>query len=182
MSDLTRAYRSRASGPQKEYAKLAEVHLEHDLTQQDRELLEKAAGKISFHVTAGSIIGLGLGVALAFRMRSSAIKFINVLQKTERPTHIQYADGRAVPFPDVSALYHLPPPGSNALTAFLFGTAGLFLGGELGMVTGTRSAKRTLNQDLTSRRRIEAAFRKFKADVLRKQAQELEAGTGELDF
>ncbi len=51
------------------------------------------------------------------------------------------------------------------------------------MLTGTLSANRTIASDPESRKRIENAFRRFRADVLRRQAEQLEKGTeGPLDM
>jgi hypothetical protein len=43
-------------------------------------------------------------------------------------------------------------------------------------LTGTWSAKKTITNDPGTKSRIETAFRSFKADVLRKQIEELEKG------
>ena len=53
------------------------------------------------------------------------------------------------------------------------------MGGETGVLTGSWSAKRTISSNPESRARIETAFRRFRADVLRKQIGELEKGEGE---
>ena len=50
------------------------------------------------------------------------------------------------------------------------------MGGETGLLTGGISASRTIFSDPESKARIEAAFRKLKADVLRKEADDLDAG------
>lgn len=55
-----------------------------------------------------------------------------------------------------------------------FGFGGLFLGGETGLLTGSASAGRRITRDPESRERIETAFRRFRADVLRKEANELD--------
>ncbi len=62
------------------------------------------------------------------------------------------------------------------MTYTFFGIAGVFLGGETGLLTGTWSAKRTIASDPERRARIEKAIRSFRADVLRKQLQDLESG------
>jgi hypothetical protein len=70
---------------------------------------------------------------------------------------------------------------SDFFTFTLFSLGGIFVFGELGMLVGASRAKSTISQDPESRRRIEAAFSKFRADVLRKEAAALERGieTGE---
>lgn len=53
---------------------------------------------------------------------------------------------------------------------------GLFLGGETGFLTGTSMAARRVRADAERRQRVEGAFRAFKIDVLRQQADALEKG------
>lgn len=48
------------------------------------------------------------------------------------------------------------------------------LGGEMGLMTGSASATRTITRDPDSRRRIEEAFRLFQVDVLKRQLNALE--------
>ena len=59
-----------------------------------------------------------------------------------------------------------------------FGFGGLFLGGETGLLTGGASAGRLISRDPESRERIETAFRRFRADILRKEADELDNRKG----
>ena len=61
-------------------------------------------------------------------------------------------------------------------TYFFFGLGGTILGGELGLLLGTWSASRALSKDPARRKRIESAYRRFKADYLRREAARLEAG------
>ena len=44
------------------------------------------------------------------------------------------------------------------------------------MLTGSYSASRSIFRDSESKARIETAFRKFRADVLRKEADRLDGG------
>lgn len=48
----------------------------------------------------------------------------------------------------------------------------------MGILSGSWSAKRTIESDGESKKRIEKAFRAFKADVLRKEIRDLEEGEG----
>jgi hypothetical protein len=57
-----------------------------------------------------------------------------------------------------------------------FSAGGLFLGGETGLLMGSFGARRSIAADKESQARIETAFKRFKADVLRREIQELEAG------
>lgn len=55
----------------------------------------------------------------------------------------------------------------------------MFIGGELGLLGGGFSARRTVTRDPESRRRIENAFRRFRADVLREEAKKLDGQASE---
>ena len=77
--------------------------------------------------------------------------------------------------PDITPLVK-PSIFGDVAAYMLFGTGGLFLGGETGLLTGTGSARRTIAGDVESSKRIEAAFAKFRAEVLRKEADELDGG------
>jgi hypothetical protein len=81
-----------------ELGKLAEEHLKHDLQESDREILQKAASTFSTHAAIGSLIGLGLGALLAFRVRSARVRMFNAFKTKEKPTHVQFADGRTGAF------------------------------------------------------------------------------------
>lgn len=48
-------------------------------------------------------------------------------------------------------------------------------------MTGSYSAGRTITRDPEAKARIETAFRKFRADVLRKEANFLDGGGSVLD-
>ncbi len=69
-------------------------HLRHNLQNSDRDALKSAAGKISTHVMVGSIVGLGLGAFLAFRLRRSRMQMFNALRAKEKPVHVKFANGR----------------------------------------------------------------------------------------
>jgi hypothetical protein len=56
----------------------------------------------------------------------------------------------------------------------LFSVGGLFLGGEIGLLTGTASASRTITKDPESRERIEKAFKNYRIDVLKREIQQLQ--------
>ena len=52
----------------------------------------------------------------------------------------------------------------------------MFVGGETGLLTGSMSAGRTITKDAEVRERIEKAFRGFRADALRQEADKLDGG------
>ena len=91
----------------------------------------------------------------------------------EKPTHVRFADGREEAIPDIGPL--LKPSGAgDVITYTFFGIAGLFLGGETGLLTGSWAAQRTIAQQPDTKDRVEKAFRSFRADVMRKQIEQLE--------
>ncbi|KAL8866840.1 MAG: hypothetical protein Q9174_006048 [Haloplaca sp. 1 TL-2023] len=160
-----------------EISALAEEHFKHDLQDTDRDVLKTAAGKIGTHVSVGSALGLGLGVFLAFRLRRTRMQMFKAFRTHEKPTHVKFADGREEAIPDVTSYMRPSTLGDVAAYTF-FGFGGLFIGGETGLFSGSGSAGRTINRDPDSRERIETAFRRFRADVLRKEADALDKKKG----
>ena len=88
---------------------------------------------------------------------------------------------RTEPIPDMTS-YMKPSTLGDIATYTLFGAGGLFLGGELGALGGGISATRKITNDPESRVRIERAFRAFRADVLRKEAELIESGSQHVGF
>ncbi|ERF69356.1 hypothetical protein EPUS_08829 [Endocarpon pusillum Z07020] len=149
------------------------------LEQEDRDRLQSAAGKVSRYASIGSLLGLGLGVALAFRIRKNRLAYFTAFRAIERPEAVVFPGGRTEKIPDITPLLKPTTPG-DIVTYTFFSIAGIFLGGETGLLVGSAAASRTITSDPASRRRIETAFRKFKADALRRQADELDGGEGSL--
>lgn len=77
------------------------------------------------------------------------------------------------PVPDITAQL-APSKWGDAATYFFFSLGGLFFGGELGFLTGTASASRTITRDPEARERIEKAFKNYKIDVMKREIQHLE--------
>lgn len=77
-----------------ELAQLAEEHMKHDLHQSDRDAIADATRKFSTYTAIGSILGLGLGAALAFRVRRARTEYFKAFRAIEKPTHVKFADGR----------------------------------------------------------------------------------------
>ncbi|KAJ9311504.1 hypothetical protein DTO271D3_8222 [Paecilomyces variotii] len=178
MSSETFAFNRRRA--RDELNALAEEHFKHDLQPADRDKLRLSAQKIGVHTTLGSLIGIGLSTYFAFRLRKGRLQLFEALKTKEKPTAVQFADGRTEPLPDLTPMFQ-PSAAGDFATFFLFGAGGLFLGGETGFLTGTYSAGRTLSKDAESRARIENAFRKFRADVLRREADQLDGGQSALE-
>jgi len=152
---------------------LADQHLKHDLQQSDRDILKSASSKVSTHAIVGSLVGLGLGALLAFRIRSNRIRLFEAFRTAQKPTHVKFADGREEAIPDITPLLQPTKMGDIATYTF-FSIAGIFLGGEIGLLSGASSARRTITRDPETRARVEKAFRGFRADVLKKELQILE--------
>ncbi|KAF2127318.1 hypothetical protein P153DRAFT_64139 [Dothidotthia symphoricarpi CBS 119687] len=171
MSESLAAFRNHQSSS--DLRQLAEEHLQHDLNQQDRDLLKSAGSKVSTHAMAASLAGLGLGVYFAFRLRTMRLAYFNAFKAMEKPVEVRFADGRTEPIPDISAKL-APSKWSDAATYFFFSVGGLFLGGEIGLLTGTASASSTITKDPASRERIEKAFKNYRIDVMKREIQQLE--------
>jgi hypothetical protein len=77
-----------------ELVKIAESHLNNDLSSADRDLVKNAGAKLRTHATVGSLVGLGLGLFFAFRIRRSRREMFNAFRVAEKPTHIQFAGGK----------------------------------------------------------------------------------------
>lgn len=148
------------------------------LREEDRVAVRQAGTKASTHATIGSLVGVALGTLLAVRLRSNRAALYRAFRAADKPTHVRFADGREQAIPDITPLLQ-PTPLGDAVTYMFFGIAGLFLGGETGLLTGTWAARRTIAEDPDRKKRIEAAYRAFRADVLRKQIEELESGREE---
>jgi hypothetical protein len=174
----------------------------YSLTQEDRDTLKSATSKLSNYTTIGSLLGLGLTTALAFRVRQNRVKMFEAFKTSKKPTHVKFADGREGLFPlqspsliihqilnslieaipDITPLLQPTKTGDVATYGF-FGIAGLFLGGDLGLLIGQSSARSTIKAKPETKDRIEKAYRGFRADILRKELQMLESGSrAELNF
>jgi len=77
------------------------------------------------------------------------------------------------PIPDITNQL-APSKWSDAATYFFFSPGGLFLGGEVGFLTGSASASRTITKDSQARERIEKAFGRFRIDAMKREIQQLE--------
>ncbi|KAI0518265.1 hypothetical protein F5B22DRAFT_645030 [Xylaria bambusicola] len=164
-----------------ELTKLANEHINTDLEQSDREALMKATTRIATSTTVGSLVGLGLGLYAAIRLRKVRTDMFAAFRAAEKPSSVVFANGRQEPIPDVTP-YMRPTKLGDFATYFFFGLGGTMLGGELGLFTGTRSASRNIGQDAARRERLERAYRLFKIDVLRKELAQLESGSTPIQF
>lgn len=65
------------------------------LQESDRAALQSAAGKLSTFASAGSVLGLGLGLFAASRLRRNRVALFNAFRATEKPTEVRFANGRS---------------------------------------------------------------------------------------
>ncbi|KAI7327470.1 hypothetical protein KC315_g7075 [Hortaea werneckii] len=173
MSSDSIAMFRKSLGP--DLAKLADQHMQHDLRQSDRDALQTAASTVSTHTTIGSVVGVALGIFLAYRLRSNRTAMFRTFKAAEQPTSVKFAGGREEPIPDLTPLLKPSTLGDFATYTFL-GAGGVFFGGETGLLTGSLRARQQINADRESRERIQSAFRKFQADALRAEADLLDRG------
>lgn len=153
MSDSLAVFRRRRSD---ELTRLADEHLQHDLQPDDREMLKSAASTVSWWTAIGSTVGVGLGLYIAFRFRTTRKALFDAFRAQEKPTHVVFAGGRSgmsplmysvcitcgnrssrwhtEAVPDITPL--LKPSTLGDFATYFFASAGgLFLGGELGKCT-----------------------------------------------
>ncbi|KAJ4135252.1 hypothetical protein NW768_004874 [Fusarium equiseti] len=161
------------SGRSKDLHGLAEEHLQHDLNQEERDILKRAGSKVSTHAKLGSLIGAGFGIYCAFRLRSMRLAYFNAFRAMEKPVAVQFADGRTQPIPDISDKLS-PSKWGDAATYFFFAVGGTFLGGELGLISGTTSASRTITKKPEVKARIEEAFKNYRIDAMKEEIKQLE--------
>lgn len=152
---------------------MSSLIIHNSLDPKDRDLLNKAGRKVSTHAGLASGIGLGLGIYLAYRLRSMRLAYFNAFRAMEKPVEVRFADGRTEPIPDLADKLS-PSRWGDAATYFLFSVGGLFLGGELGLITGSASAARTISKDPQTKERIEKAFKNYRIDVLKKELRAME--------
>lgn len=57
-------------------------------------MLNSAAKKLSTYTAVGSLLGLGLGVALAWRVRSVRLRMYEAFKAREKPVAVKFGNGR----------------------------------------------------------------------------------------
>lgn len=85
----------RRSPQHDDLARLAGTHLREDLDAGDRDVLRQASGRVSRDAAIGSLLGIGLGVWAAVKLRRVRADVLSALRATERPVKVVFADGRA---------------------------------------------------------------------------------------
>lgn len=59
---------------QQDLATLARTHFENDLTREDRDVLRSAGETMRWSANLGSLVGIGVGCLLAYRVRRLALR------------------------------------------------------------------------------------------------------------
>jgi hypothetical protein len=75
--------------------------------------------------------------------------------------------------PDLTPLLR-PTRLGDVATYFFLSLGGLFIGGETGAISGSVFAGRAISKDPESRVRIMTAYKRLRADILRKEADMLD--------
>lgn len=81
-----------------ELSKLAQEHFNHDLTDDDKACLRTASRKVSRHALLGSVLGLGLGIYGAVRLRRMRSSMFAAFKLAEKPARVVFTDGRSGEF------------------------------------------------------------------------------------
>ena len=133
---------------------------EVSLQQSDRDALQRAASTVSTYASIGSVLGIGLGIFLAYRLRTKRTAIFNTFKAHEQPSAVKFPSGREETLPDLRNVMK-PTTFGDVATYSLLGAGGLFFGGEMGLLTGTLRARSQIGTDRESRERIETAFRRY---------------------
>jgi hypothetical protein len=84
----------RTSEQQDDLANIAKEHMKHDLEPGDRDTLIKATRRVTTSTTVGSLVGLGLGLYAAIRLRKVRTEMFNAFRAGEKPAYVVFANGR----------------------------------------------------------------------------------------
>lgn len=60
--------------------------------------MNAAAKSLSTYATVGSVVGLGLGVFFAYRLRANRTAMFNAFKAAEKPVEVRFANGRTGKF------------------------------------------------------------------------------------
>lgn len=80
--------------PNDELARIGEAHLKQDLSPDDRARLRTAASRVTNYTTVGSLLGLGLGAAMAYRIHTNRVALYNAFKMVNRPVEVIFPNGR----------------------------------------------------------------------------------------
>lgn len=75
-------------------SRLAQEHFNNDLSPDDKNSLRAASRKLSRHTLLGSVVGLGLGLYAAVRLRRIRADMFAAFRGAEKPIKVVFADGR----------------------------------------------------------------------------------------
>lgn len=105
----------------------------------------------------------------------SPYSIMDLEARTSHPARVPPSNACTEAILDITLLIE-PSALGDVATYFFFGAGGLFVGRGTGSLIGSGSTTRTVSSDPESRVRLDAAFRKFRADILRKEGDALDGG------
>jgi len=84
----------RTSEQQNDLTNIAKEHMKHDLEPSDRDVLVKATRRVTTATTVGSLVGLGLGLYAAIRLRKVRMEMFAAFRAAEKPAFVVFPNGR----------------------------------------------------------------------------------------
>ncbi|KAL7410442.1 hypothetical protein BDY24DRAFT_417984 [Mrakia frigida] len=166
-------FRQAVSQQQKEYIDLVDHHVAADLTDGDRAALNKAAKQLATHAWVGGLIFSTIGFAAATRGRARVHQAFVAFKNAPKPVEMVMQDGKHIPVPAAGLNIKEPGPWSGIVSTLFLTTFGLLVGSQIGLLSGTLAARRTIKRDADESRLL-AAYKNFRIDVLKKELEKLE--------
>ncbi|KAK6533619.1 hypothetical protein TWF694_002555 [Orbilia ellipsospora] len=143
------------------------------VSPEDRQFLNDMDRKISGPVRTASLIGLSVGLFLAFRQRRGVMRAYRALRQEHRATTITFSNGAVQTLADVSMA---PKPSrlGGLFTYTLLGFGGWLTGSTVGMWRARGVKERIMAEHPEVYKRIRKAERRSIVEDCRKLADTLE--------
>ncbi|KAF3902788.1 hypothetical protein AA313_de0204903 [Arthrobotrys entomopaga] len=158
------------------------------VSPEDRQFMAEMDRKISKPIRTGTLIGLSIGLLLAFRQRRAVTRAYKALRQEHHATTITFSNGVVQTLADVSMA---PKPSlfGGLLTYMVLGFGGSIVGSSFGMWRATGVRERVMAEHPEVYKRIRKAERrsivedcKTLADTMeRLNAQQEEAEGGDAE-
>ncbi|KAL8846025.1 MAG: hypothetical protein Q9221_008856 [Calogaya cf. arnoldii] len=142
----------------------------HSLSDLDRAKVRSAGKTVMNYTQIAALIGLVVGWAFARRSHKSALKVANAFKPAEQPIAVVFQDGRAEAISITSDTLKPSRLGNIARQIFYMGGMSI-LGAACGCYLGGLKFRR---EDKQREARIVLALNRYRVDVFRKQADDLE--------
>lgn len=115
---------------QQDLAVLAQTHFQNDLTSDDRDVLVSAAATLQRYAAVGSLVGIGVGCLLAYRVRALRrnwfVEFQTRMVGRDRPRRLVFESGKDG-MSCIFFFFFFLLPSSFSLSLFLLFLMGLCL-------------------------------------------------------